>query len=69
MNSYELTAAVTALANTIASACDDDQLTMMGVIFTQLGDTLVTITTQRSLCQKQSYSLAISLHKRKGDAK
>ena len=52
MNSCTLTASVTALANTLASHLTEDELNLLGVILTQLGDTLLTIATQRSLCCK-----------------
>ena len=50
MNPCELTAAITALANAIACNRTVDELNLLGVIFTQLGDTLITIGTQKSIC-------------------
>lgn len=50
MNSCELTAAITALANTIACNLTVDELNLLGVILTQLGDTIITIATQKSFC-------------------
>ena len=50
MNPCELTAAITALANSIACNRTVDELNLLGVIFTQLGDTLITIGTQKSIC-------------------
>ena len=50
MNACELTAAVTALANTMACGRTVDELNLMGVILTQLGDTLFTIAAQREIC-------------------
>ena len=50
MNACELTAAVTALANTIARGRSVDELNLLGVILTQLGDTLFTIAAQREIC-------------------
>ena len=52
MNGCTLTATVTALANTLACNLSEDELTLLGVILTQLGDTLLTIATQRSICCK-----------------
>lgn len=52
MNACELTAAITALANSIACGLSTDELNLIGVIFTQLGDTLLTIATQNSICCK-----------------
>ena len=53
MNGCTLTATVTALANTLACNLSEDELTLLGVILTQLGDTLLTIATQRSICCEQ----------------
>ncbi|MBR4971823.1 MAG: hypothetical protein IKY59_02510 [Oscillospiraceae bacterium] len=53
MNSCELTVAITALANTIACNKTTDELNLIGVFFTQLGDTLITIATHKSVCEKQ----------------
>ena len=52
MNGCALTASVTALANTLACNLTEDELNILGVILTQLGDTLLTIATQRSICCK-----------------
>ena len=52
MNSCELTATVTALANAIACKLSVDELNLLGVTLTQLGDTLITIATHRSICCK-----------------
>ena len=51
MNSCELTASITALANAIACKLTDDEVTLVGVALTQLGDTLLTIATQRGICK------------------
>lgn len=51
MNPCELTASITALANMLAGSLTDDELTLLGAVLTQLGDTLTTIATQRSLCE------------------
>ncbi len=50
MNACELTAAVTAIANTIACRLKDDELSVLSAILVQLGDTLALIAAQRSLC-------------------
>ena len=49
MNSLELTSAVTVLANAIACNFSDDEIVLIASIFVQLGDTLATIATQKSL--------------------
>ena len=53
MNSCELTASITALANGLACRLSEDELNLLGVTLTQLGDTLITIATQRSICRAQ----------------
>ena len=50
MNPCELTAMITALANAIACDRTVEELNLLGVTFTQLGDTLITIATQKSIC-------------------
>ncbi len=52
MNVCELTAAITAIANSLSCRMTDDELNLWAVILTQLGDTLATIATQRSLCKR-----------------
>lgn len=53
MNSCELTASITALANSIACKLNNEELTLLASILVQLGDTLVTIATQRAICEKK----------------
>lgn len=53
MNPCELTASITAIANTLACQLTADQLTLLGVILTQLGDTLTTIAIGRETCCKK----------------
>ena len=43
----------TAAANALACRLTDDELTLLGATLTQLGDTLVTIAAQRSICNSQ----------------
>ena len=50
MNACELTASITAAANALACRLSNDELNLLGVTLTQLGDTLITIATQRSIC-------------------
>lgn len=50
MDPCQLTASITALANTIACKLSEDEINLLGVILTQLGDTLLTIGTHRSIC-------------------
>ena len=54
MNSCELTASITAIANSISCNLDNDELALLAAVTVQLGDTLVTIATQRSICKKMN---------------
>ncbi len=50
MNACELTASITAIANAMACKFNDDELGILALILTQLGDTLATIAAQRAIC-------------------
>jgi hypothetical protein len=52
MNACELTTAITAVANYLACQLTQEELELLGVTLTQLGDTLLTIATQKSICCK-----------------
>ena len=52
MTSCELTAWITALANGISCKLNNEEIALLASILVQLGDTLVTITTGRSICEK-----------------
>ena len=52
MNPCELTTALTAIANWLACQLSLEELELLGVSLTQLGDTILTIVTQKNLCQK-----------------
>lgn len=56
MNPCELTASITALANAIACKLTLNELNLLAVVLTQLGDTLATIAAQRSICEELSES-------------
>ena len=47
MSSLELTSAVTALANVLASGMTADEIALLASILVQLGDTLATIAALR----------------------
>ena len=51
MNPCELTATVTAIANALACKLNKEELGLLAAILVQLGDTLVTIVTQKALCE------------------
>ena len=48
MNPCELTAAITALANAVASGRTPEEISLIGALFVQLGDTLATIAAQKA---------------------
>ena len=52
MNACELTATITVVANWLACQLTLEELELLGVSLTQLGDTILTITTQKSICCK-----------------
>ena len=54
MNSFELTAAVTALASVIACGLSESEIALVASIFVQLGDTMATIAAGRALCDEAS---------------
>ena len=54
MNSLELTAAITAIANAISCRLTIDELALLAGILVQLGDTLATIAAQKNLCKDES---------------
>ena len=51
MNSCQLTASITAVANAISSKLNIEETTLLATVFVQLGDTLATIATQRAICE------------------
>ncbi|MBR5614061.1 MAG: hypothetical protein IKT39_05050 [Clostridia bacterium] len=54
MNSCELTASVTAIANAVACDLSNAEITLLAAILVQLGDTLATIAVQREFCESLS---------------
>lgn len=51
MSPCELTSSITAIANAPACKLSVNELTLWGAVLSQLGDTLNTIATQRSICE------------------
>ncbi len=51
MNPCELTASITALANMLSCNLTNDELNLLGAVLSQLGDTITTIATQKSICE------------------
>ena len=58
MNSLELTTAVTAMANAIASGLSVSELALIAGLFVQLGDTLATIAANQALCEERAQKSA-----------
>ncbi len=56
MNPCELTTSITALANALACKRTTEELSLLGAIFTQLGDTLATIAARKSICESSDSS-------------
>ena len=54
MNYLEITAAVTALANAVASGLTVSELALVAGLFVQLGDTLATISAQKALDEERN---------------
>ena len=54
MNTLELTAAITALANGVACGLTVNELALAAGIFVQIGDTLATIAAARALFEEIS---------------
>lgn len=52
MNACELTASITAIANALACGKTAEEIALLGTVFTQLGDTLQTISAQKNLCEQ-----------------
>ena len=52
MNPCELSATITAIANWLACQLTEDELNLLGVSLTQLGDTLLTIAAHQEICGK-----------------
>lgn len=57
MNPCELTASVTAIANMLSCNLSINEISLLGSVFAQLGDTLMTIAAQKSLCEDSSDTL------------
>ena len=58
MDPCELTTLITAMANALAGQLNDDELNIPGAAVTQLGDTLLTIAAQRSICCRKKLKTA-----------
>ena len=52
MNNCQLTLAITALANAMTKNLSPEEAALLGSLLTQLGDTILTIAAQQSLCSK-----------------
>lgn len=54
MNACEFTAAITALANALASHLTAEETALLASVLMQLGDTLTTIAAQQSIFEKNA---------------
>ena len=54
MNSLNLTAGVTAIANAIACSMAPAELALLASLLVQLGDTLATIVAEKALFEEKS---------------
>ena len=50
----EMTVSITALANAHVDKLTEDEFNLLGVALTQLGDMLITLAKQRSICSSNS---------------
>lgn len=57
MTSCELVTFVSTLACAIAKSCNDDEVTILAAVFTQLGDSLETILAHQEICEKNELEL------------
>lgn len=51
MDECELIMLVSTVACTLSKCCSTDELNILSVVFTQLGDSLATILAKRQLCE------------------
>ena len=51
MNSCQLTTTITGIANILASKLNIEETTLLAAILVQLGDSLATIATQKTICE------------------
>lgn len=54
MDECELVLFISTIACSIAKCYNDDELELMASIFSQLGDSLATISARRDLCSKDT---------------
>ena len=54
MNSCEITASITAFANILSTKLSTNELALLASILVQLGDTLTTIVTRRTICENSN---------------
>ena len=54
MNSCQITASITAIANAMSAKLDIEETALLAAFFVQLGDTLATIATHRTFCEAKS---------------
>lgn len=60
MDECELVLFVSTVACSLSKCCSTDELNILSVAFTQLGDTLATILAKRQLCEATTTTNTIS---------
>ena len=53
MNTCQLTATITAIANAFSKTLSVEEIGLLAAVLVQLGDTLATIALQRSICEAE----------------
>lgn len=59
LDECELVLFISGIACGIAKCYDNDELALMAAIFSQLGDTLATISAKRDLCNNEEANEAV----------
>ena len=54
MNTCQFTTAITTIANGISNLLSTEEIALLATSFVQLGDTLATIATQRTICEQRT---------------
>lgn len=54
MQSCEFVTFISSIACAISQTCSSEELSLIGAIFTQLGDTLTTLALHDEICSKKS---------------
>lgn len=58
---------VTALATAIAQGRDNDEIALLGTVFSQLGDTLATLSAAKDIIKNKTENTAATKDKKEGE--